>query len=133
MSVIVRPYPTATTSKGIILANLSSPHQFRFNDGTILPACLPDRSRLGSLDTKETERPGIKGTTDVLLYFGLSKSVSDMLDEIHTDDAVDIVIVPFPVMQCIKNEELLCDYPKARVIRMADRVEKIAFHDKFCV
>lgn len=122
-------HPICITSKGLTIANFSSPHPFFFDDGTILDACGPELVEAGSLETEEFECPGPKGITDVNLRFRLTELVVQTLSDLELDDDVDIVLVPFPIAQ-------LCDrdvFSKVRVVRMADRTRKLAHHDRFCV
>lgn len=123
--------PMVTLRNGIKIANFSSPHPFNFVDGSVLPACEPDRVKDGALEVFEDEIPGIKGTTDIKIHFDLTAKVVSMLVEANESEA-DVVLIPFPVLGAIKetNPELL---GKCRVIRVADRQTKAIHIDKFCI
>ena len=122
--------PIITLSNGLKVGNFSSPHPFNFEDGSILPACEPERSKAGSLKVEEVETEGIKGTTDIDINFLLSESVEKMLDEVEELD-VDIVLVPFPVLGAIHKAGR--PLGKCRVIRVKDRQTKDIHIDRFCV
>lgn len=134
--------PTATLASGVRVANLSSPHSFRFTDGTELAACSAERANGSKLEAVEIETPN-DGWTDIRLNFRLSPEVLTMLEEAYglwTVGGVDVVIAPFPVIQSMKaSPELLGFDPEDgtahpfRTIRTADRVTKINHADRFCV
>jgi hypothetical protein len=129
----MREYPVVTLSNGLRVANFSSPHQFLFEDGTVLEACSPERAKRLMLVQHETEVPTGKQWTDIELRFDMSEVVVSALKEPHADEEVDIVLVPFPVLQVLQHTELLGLFYKCRVIRVADRVTKAIHIDKFCV
>lgn len=92
------------------------------------------------LEAKEVESPGVKGTVDIALKWVMTSTVYQALKRICEED-VDVVLVPLPVMTAFKEHFASCDfhdegmlrvYAKARVIRVADRVEKTIHIDKFC-
>ena len=133
-SRLVDPAPRTTLTNGITVANFSSPHPFNFTDGSVIPACSQERTRMGALKCEESETPGIKGTTDVTLTWGLTLEVIDMLRVLEKDPSVDIVLVPLPVMVALKSESWRFEMPaKARVIRVADQISKEICIDKFCI
>ena len=112
-----------------MIANFSSPHEFTFDDGTVLPACSKDHSRRMMLDAIENE--DYNGVwTDIKLTFGMSPEVRAHLTLLEKDDLIDIILVPLPVFQLIAAEG---DIGKARVCRVADRVTKVIHHDRFCI
>lgn len=136
-------HPSITLKNGLRVANFSSPHPFTFDDGSILPACPEDTVGAGKLVAKEniTERY-VNGVLvqDVKLDFELSESCKTLLFFLGERNDVDIVLVPLPVLQCIKN--LALNYTdsfierwleKCRVVRVKDRMTKVIFSDKFCV
>jgi hypothetical protein len=122
--------PIVVLKSGVKVGNFSSPHPFRFDDGTVLEACDPERCKAGALESREVEHPTPLGTIDIELQFSMSPECQRMLDESADTDA-DIIIVPFPVLDCLKRESK--PLGKCRVIRMVDRVNKIASSTRFCV
>lgn len=136
--------PVVTLSNGLRVANFSSPHPFTFVDEHVLPACSPERAQWLMLEAREVElrnhvmqnwgaaQVGVP-ITDVILSWELTPVVMTEIKRLHEVDDIDIVLVPLPVMQALK--EFCPDtslYKKCRVIRTADRVNKTIYIDKFC-
>lgn len=122
--------PIVTLTTGINVANFSSPHEFTFDDGSILPSCSPEHARALMLESREVEAPQDRWT-DVKLHFTLSSAVRFWLDELNNATEVDLVLVPLPVMEALKDAGL--PVGKCRVVRVADRVTKKIHHDRFCI
>lgn len=122
--------PVVKLSTGINVANFSSPHPFTFDDGTVLPACSGEHAKALMLESKELEAANERWT-DIKLSFSMSSAVRFWLDELDNAITVDIVLVPFPVMEALKQSGL--PVGKCRVVRVADRVTKTIHHDRFCV
>ena len=122
---------TATLSNGIKVGNFSSPHPFNFVDGIVIDRCEPDRVMASMLFCAEVETPGIKGSVDLEIKWNLTDKVIELLTDAELSD-VDIYLVPFPVMTAIKEADMLENFSKARVIRVADRETKEIHIDKFC-
>lgn len=146
---MLSPAPSAVTSKGLTIINFSSPHEFKFDDGTVLPACTPERSKALVLDQHETVISTKTSHTDVHLKFQMNETVYQELLQISGEIQSDsqeptIILVPLPVEEALDDVDTdyldqleLQAYNKlmqyTRVVRIADRVNKIAFHNKFCV
>ena len=129
--------PIVTTKEGLRVGNFSSPHPFVFDDGTELPGCSPERARALMLDQVEVETRTSWEWTDIELRFEMSQSVLEALQEAQESKEVDVVIVPLPVMQAIKEMpgmtlDKLAGMP-FRVCRVKDRVEKTIWSNKFCL
>jgi hypothetical protein len=123
--------PIITLLNGLRVANMSSPHPFNFTTGEVLPACSADEAQRLKLDSVEIEEPGIKGTIDIRLQFKLNEVVTTHLHELNAREDVDIILVPFPVLQAMKDSHWAIG--KCRVIRVADRVSKAICCDRFCI
>jgi hypothetical protein len=85
-----------------------------------------------ALTTEEREFQGIYGTRDIFVTF---KMTEDVRAEMHRQEAnrdIHILIVPLIVMETLEDFGWSLGISKARVIRMADRINKICCHDKFC-
>lgn len=123
--------PFITFLSGLTIANMSSPHPFTFTTGEVLPACSPEEAQRLKLDSIEVEVPGIKGTIDIKLEFRLNEVVKNHLQLLESNPNIDIVLVPFPVLTAMKEAGM--PIGKCRVIRVADRVTKAIFPDKFCI
>lgn len=123
--------PVITLTNGIRIANFSSYHPFTFTDGSVLPGCDPSRTRALMLESTEREYPDpILPFTSIRLEFHLSPAVADEFLAMQNNPNIDIILVPLSVMEALKQD--LVSLHKARCIRMADRVLKIAHHDRFC-
>lgn len=129
--------PTVTLTNGLVVANFSSPHEFKFVDGSILPACSPERANHLMLHAAmEMESiTTIRGIdiTDVSILFLMSKVVKEELERLLSPENknFDILIVPLPVMTAMKNEGM--DITVCRTVRVADRVNKLCHIDRFCI
>ena len=125
--------PTITTKKGLTIANFSSPHQFLFDDGSILPGCSPERSKALMLHPIEKETVNPKGFTDIELKFEMSGEVRKALSE-SLNSKIDIVIVPLPVMVALKEADIgeASNLP-FRTCRVKDRVTKEVYSNRFCI
>lgn len=123
-------FPTVTLKSGLVVANFSSPHPFTFTDGSVLAACSSEHARALMLTPIEIERPSPCGRfTDIELTFEMSPDVLRALVAVNRLDSVDVVLVPLPVMKAMSPGTC----PKARTVRVADRVAKVIHHDRFCV
>lgn len=133
-------------SNGLRVANFSSPHDFKFEDGNILKACDDNRSELLKVNFDETKQTilyinsGVK-TENIKLDFSLSNVLADeiqsILDTWENHDLFDIILIPLSMMNAIKNDwrfdELnILDTP-FRVIRMKSRLDKVVRIDQFCI
>jgi hypothetical protein len=144
--------PVITLKNGIRIANFSSPHPFRFTTGEELPACSAERARLLMLEATEVESlHGIVVSNkpvswiDIRLSFTMNKTVSVELTYLCGRMDVDVVLAPLPVRDAAKefiatlercdamSSEWAMVRRKARTIRVADRVTKTIFPDRFCV
>ncbi len=130
--------PVITLKNGITIANFSSPHKFRFVTGEELPACAKERARNLMLECEEIEHPNTSCLwTDLEIEFSMSNAVMAELEKVCAGD-IDILLVPLPVLQCVRKLaeasedgwKLVRD--KARCVRVADRVTKTIFSDRFC-
>jgi hypothetical protein len=122
--------PVIILKNGLRVGNFSSPHGFEFSTGEFLPSCTPDRTERLKLDSYESEFPGILGTTDIEIVWKLSPDVERELAKVNARDDVDIVLIPFPVLEVLRR----CNRPlgKCRVIRTVNRVTKTIHPDRFC-
>ena len=70
------PMPITTLTTGLRVGNFSSPHPFRFTDGSELPACSPERANGCMLNSHEVETD--RGLwTDIDLEFTLSQEAAN--------------------------------------------------------
>ena len=144
--------PITTLSNGIRVANFSSPHDFEFEDSSILKACSKERAEKLKIifnETIETQKINAKGydvktktwksgidIKNISLDFELSENVLNEMDNIiKLNDLVDIIIIPLPMLTALKKK-----YPnisgkntKYRVIKMKSRTEKLVKIDEWCI
>lgn len=133
--------PVVTLTNGLRVANFSSPHPFQFEDGTVLPACSPDRVAAGALERKDEERPwAFWDRTDIVAVtpkFSLSRQVWELLTDLEVDNHVDIVIIPLPVLEALRESRkdgmsLLDHLTKVGTICVKDRQTKTIYINRFC-
>lgn len=139
--------PIVVLASGLRVANFSSPHHFTFVTGEVLAACSPERAKALMLESGEVETKR-KGWVDIALAFRMSESVLDALRAVQLLielGAVDVLIVPLPVKRAMdewlaeraRNDEALDILVEvqhhARTCRVADRVTKTIYGDRFCL
>ncbi len=138
--------PSAKLSNGLVVTNFSSPHEFEFEDGTILNSCSKEHAEKYKVDFIEelgTQfRNNIKFKA-VKLTFGLSdilvKEINNIIDSYNKENCkFDIVLIPLPMLTAIKENRAKLHqfdlvYSPFRVIRMKSRTEKVVKIDEFCL
>jgi len=127
---------TKVLSNGVGVANFSSPHTFKFTDGTILDRCDPERVKAGSLNRDRIEEPfpGLenKGIVAEQPVFSTTPELLAELREVCDYWDVDVVLIPFPLLDALRREDLLSDFPKVATICVANRETKEIEIDRFC-
>jgi len=133
-------------SNGLRVANFSSPHDFKFEDGNILKACTDKRAEYFKVNFDETSQTilyhscNVK-TEHIKLDFSLSEMLASEINHIllnwEEENLFDILLIPLSMMNAIKNDYRfegvnILDSP-FRVIKMKSRLEKLVRIDKFCV
>ena len=139
-TVTITEAPAVNLTNGLRVANFSSPHAFNFVDGTVLPACDEPRSRALSMDRADEESPwpgplfGVKAAIQqVKPKFLLNDATLAALWEAQETWDVDIVLVPFPLLQAVQQDDsrLFKSLTKIGTVIMEDRVTKAAAIDRF--
>ena len=131
-----------TLTNGKKVANFSSPHEFKFEDGTILPAVSPEYAEKLKVNFHETDIGG----GDILLDFSLSAHI--LIDiaywqDMYLSGLVNVVYCPLPMMQALKERivsdphslpsiESIKDSP-FRSIRIEDRIKRLVSINKQCI
>ncbi len=138
----ISPATVITLTNGLRVANFSSPHPFNFEDGSILEACQADRVKAGALNREDEERPwGMWDRNDIIAVvpkFTLSEQVWGLLVELEQDKGIDIVLVPFPVLEALRNAKgtggmsFLEMVTKVGTICVKDRQTKEIYINRFC-
>jgi len=165
-TAVISTAPVVTLSNGLRVANFSSPHPFNFEDGSVLEACQPDRVAAGALEREEETRPwGMWDRDDIVAVvpyrsrpgaaacrpmwdrddivavvpkFSLSEQVWNLLVDLEKDNGVDIVLIPFPVLEALRNarredgRQLLQELTKVGTICVKDRQTKEIHINRFC-
>jgi len=124
--------PTVKLSNGIVVANFSSPHSFKFEDGSILEACNKEQAEQGTLEKAEIEKKWKKGLIAVQPRFRIPTSVLGVLNELDNIDEIDVVLVPLPVLLCLRENGLIDTFQKVGTILVKDRMTKEICINKFC-
>lgn len=130
-TISISPPPAVVLSNKLRVVNFSSPHSFEFVDGNVLPACDAMRCQFLSAEPQEREESHPGGWTDICLSFKLGKACFDELQALEGNPAIDVILVPLPILAAAKEEGLR--FKKIRTLRMADRVAKKLHIDRFCV
>lgn len=138
----VSPATTVVLTNGLRVANFSSPHPFNFEDGSVLEACAPDRVKAGALNREDEVRPwGMWDREDIVAVvpkFSLSEQVWSLLVELEQDKGIDIVLIPFPVLEALRNAKGMGGIPylematKVGTICVKDRTTKEIYINRFC-
>jgi hypothetical protein len=130
--------PAVTLSNNLRVANFSSPHPFNFADGSVLPACDEARSRALSMDRDDYESPwagplfGVDAPIrQVKPQFLLNAATITELTAAQETWDVDIVLVPFPLLQALEQGGVLGQFSKVGTVILADRITKAAAIDRF--
>lgn len=142
-------------SNGLLVGNFSSPHDFTFDDGTVLPRVSDYDSMRLKVNFNETVvddkivRQGNESSyiSTVSLDFTLSQEVEWEMEnwiKMWKHNDVDIVLCPLPMIQALQqtSDDLrlvivkfcksLLDSP-FRAVRMKDRIKKTASINTFCI
>ena len=129
--------PCVELSNGLRVANWSSNHWFTFEDGTRLPPCRKQRSEDLGLDMKEYATISECGRYHNLkLQVDLSTAAYNDLMYTCVSAAqmnMDIVIVPFRVLELLKKLFVTSRNVPFRTIKHTNRTDKICHIDKFCI
>jgi hypothetical protein len=120
-----------TLSNGKKVANFSSPHEFKFTDGTILPANSYITAEALKVDFHES----VDSDGDVILDFSLSSKVMIECDywmDLWKHKEVDVVFCPLPMIVALKKT-MDVKYSPFRSIRVEDRINKLVSIEKQCI
>jgi hypothetical protein len=129
--------PSLTLSgSNLTVVNFCSPHQFDFDNGDALPPCSTERVKalsLGSADKiSEKVLPSGKMISLVSKVFILTDAILSELKALEDDVQVDVVLVPFPLLQALQQGGHGLFYSKPATVSV-DRLSKMASSTHFCV
>jgi hypothetical protein len=135
-NLTVENAPSITLTSGLNVVNFSSPHPFNFESGQVLEACSAERSKALSMGSDDvitsTTLPNGKVMDVVTKKFTLTDTVRQELDILQDDDNIDVILVPFPTLQCLQASGEIEKLTKVATIFVVDRVSKAISVSKFC-
>ena len=133
-------FPFIKLNSGVTVMNFSSPHEYVFNTGEVLPACSDDVAQKYKLDSDHTLHD--RGVySDVLIKYNISNEMCDVLVKASEYNGIDIILVPYPVLNAWStmvrqdvHEVAWCEQVllKIRTCKLDDRVTKAIRSDQFC-
>jgi hypothetical protein len=129
----MKTFPKVTLSNGVRVLNFNSPHEFHFEDGSILEAVSNEIALETQLNSVDIERSRVYSPIiDVDKSFEMSAACLNRLDR-ALEEEVDIILVPLPVLVAIKSlPEPWSNSSKFRTIYVVDRISKKISITKFC-
>ena len=135
--IFLNKYPSIKLDSGIRIVNYSSPHTYKFHTGEELPACSNKVAQDTKLEAYHGKEKNDKGWYDITIRYDLSRMQQKELMQLSILNEVDIILVPYPVLNCLKqfgdnmyNPKIM---KKVRVCKLDDRVTKVIRSDEFCV
>ena len=138
--IFLNKYPRIKLEeKGIRVVNYSSPHPYTFHTGEVLPACSDEVAQETKLEANHGKVYNDKGWLDVSISYCLSKMQHEELPKLVAFNEIDIILVPYPVLNALKSELNWETYwadivwEKIRVCKLHDRVTKVIRSDEFCI
>ena len=134
-------FPIIKLYNGLNVMNFSSPHSYVFHTREVLPACSDEVAQKYKLDSDHTLHD--RGVySDVLIKYNISNEMCDVLVKASEYNGIDIILVPYPVLDAwsamIRNlddeylrylERVLL---KIKTCKLDDRVTKAIRSDQFC-
>lgn len=128
--------PVVSLGSGLMVANFGSPHQFDFEDGSTLERCSQERVEAVSLRNGDTEVTGTlpngKSVTIISKRFILTNTIVRELTALQDDVNVDVILVPFPLLDALRQAGELENYSKVATVYSVDRQTKKVSTSKFC-
>lgn len=122
-----------------LFINFSSPHPFKLDDGSTLPACSDEDAEKLKVTFIENDL----GDGDISLSFSLSRQLfssfrlmSQISKQLEKDLNVRVIVfIPLPMLTALKSRyryeiSQLKNLP-FRCIRMVDRIDKVVSTTKF--
>ena len=126
------PTVIVTLSNGKTVANFSSPHSFKFTDGSELPAVSDEESERLKVTFIET----VDEQGDVLLKFELSEAVRTEMKYWYTlylQGKIDVVFCCLPMITALNETGYGVKNSPFRACRMEDKIKKLLSIDKQCL
>ena len=135
-TLTVSEAPLIQLQSGLVVVNFGSPHPFDFEDGSILPAAMPDRVKLSMLDTEDVETATVlqSGRSVIMVQkvFKLTEAIRQELKTLEDNDQVDIVLIPYPLLACLQATGDTEIFKKCATIFVVDRTSKKISTQRYC-
>lgn len=135
-TLTVENAPSLTLTSGLNAVNFSSPHPFNFESGQVLEACSSERAKALSMGSDDVitpmTLPNGKVMDVVTKRFTMTDTIRHELDILQDDVDVDVILVPFPTLQCLQESGEIAQYTKVATIFVVDRVSKAISVQRFC-
>ena len=136
--------PEVKLTNGLVVANYSSPHPFRFEDDSVLPACTEERAIMTMLNAKEiiVETRTIIGVSEDVHDIKLEYKLTWFLEEdiahfmrLYEKNMLPwhYIITPLPVVKAMEDAGMIIKDTPFRTGRLSDRIDKTLYKTKFCV
>jgi len=123
--------PTIKFNNGLVIANFSSPHPFKFNNGFILDACSTKRCKKLSLFKEEIKvLDSSRKFFNVQVIFRRNLVLEKELEMLEKNPKIDIILVPLPILTFYRDNPR---FSKIRGCIVEDRVNKIISCEKFSI
>ena len=151
--LLLDEFPAITLDNNIRICNFSSFHSYTFDTGEVLPACtkaVADKYKLKDIHKNywnHTRRNGYVHSNckiswmDVSIKYDLTAEIRHSLALLHDINELDIVLVPFLLMDLLKSEgeyymvnSIHSTPPKIRTCKKVDPrdISQGIFSNKFC-
>ena len=118
-------------SNGLVIGNLSSPHQFIFEDGSILEAVDKETTKEFSIKFDDIETQNNNKFMTVEKKFIVEYEFYHKLEKICYDFEGEVILVPFMLISALKANNFKV-INKLHTVHIKDRVNKLVSIDKFC-
>ena len=141
--IFLNKYPSIKLNSGVRVVNYSSPHAYKFHTGEELPACSNEVAQSTKLVANHGKNESKdlygdpRGWDDISINYSLSLMQEEELTELAKFDEIDIILVPYPVLNALKEENEHISawddvFYKVRVCKLHDRVTKVIRSNEFC-
>lgn len=124
-------------NNGVKVANFSTAHDFRFDDGSVLPRVPTENVRKYSINIFEDGEVEPQGRfQDILLQPRLTRDVREKIKEyqdMYQKGEIDIVICPIVMLNAMKLENIDIKNSPFRSVRRKDKITKEVWSSKFCI
>lgn len=117
------------------VANFSSPHNFKFDDGTVLPAVSTHIATNYSVKFRESEIDGREGDKKISYY--IPRKVWDRMEKfeiLYKANKLDVVFISLPMMLALRDngwsDKDLIKSPYRTIRTIGSRLKKVISSEK---